>query len=46
METKDLLLVSAIIGTMFWYFNMRGDSKCIVYNQKCEGATCVKQQLK
>lgn len=45
METQDLILAIIIIGALFWYFNIRGITKCITYNPTCSGVKCVKQNF-
>ncbi len=45
MESQDLILATIIIGAIFWYFNIRGMSKCITYNPKCTEVRCIKQKF-
>lgn len=45
METQDLILAIILIGVLFWYFNIRGLTKCITYNAKCKGVKCIKQNF-
>ena len=35
MEFQDLLLAIIIVIILFWYFNIRGTTKCITYNSNC-----------
>lgn len=45
METQDLIFAIIIIGVLFWYFNIRGITKCITYNPNCLEIKCIKQKL-
>lgn len=45
METLDLILALLVISALFWYFNIRGSTKCITYNPECSGVNCVKQKF-
>ena len=45
MDSQDLILATIIIGICFWYFNIRGLTKCITYNPNCDGVKCIKEKL-
>jgi hypothetical protein len=45
MKTQDLILAIIIISILFWYFNIRGITKCITYNPKCLEVKCLKQNF-
>jgi hypothetical protein len=45
MESQDLILGIILVGFLFWYFNIRGLTKCITYNLKCDGVKCIKQKF-
>jgi hypothetical protein len=45
MDTQDLILAIIIIGVLFWYFNIRCTTKCIIYNPKCLDIKYIKQNF-
>lgn len=45
IEIQDIILAIVIIGVLYWYFNVRGMTKCITFNANCDGVKCVKQKL-
>jgi hypothetical protein len=44
MDIKDSLLVGTIILIVYWYFNIRGVTKCIIYNRNCKNIRCIKEK--
>ncbi len=45
MEIQDILLVLLIVGVSNWYFNIRGDTKCIIYNKKYDDIKCIRHKI-
>lgn len=35
MEKSDLLILLGVVGTLYWYFNIRSQTKCIILNDSC-----------
>jgi hypothetical protein len=45
MHTQDILLGIIIICLLYWYFNVRGITKCIIYNKDYDNIKCIRQKL-
>jgi hypothetical protein len=41
MEYDSVVLALAMTGLAYWYFNIRGKTKCVVITKNCSGAECV-----
>jgi hypothetical protein len=44
MESESVLLALAVSVFVYWYFNIRSQSKCIALVQNCDSIKCVKQK--
>lgn len=40
---KDFLILLLILAILYWYFNIRGKSKCLIIVPECDGIDCVKE---
>ena len=41
MDYNSVVIGVAITGLAYWYFNIRGQTKCIIMTKKCDEANCV-----
>lgn len=41
MDYDSIIVGVAITGLAYWYFNVRGKTKCIIMNKKCNETRCV-----
>jgi hypothetical protein len=39
---KEELVAFAIIGLAYYYFNIRGNNRCIIMNPICDDTKCIK----
>ncbi len=40
---KDFLFVILLLGIFYWYFNIRGKTKCVMIIKECDGVDYVEE---
>ena len=40
---KDYLIILIILCMLYWYFNIRGKTKCITIVPECNSIDCIKE---
>ncbi len=40
---KDFLFVILLLGIFYWYFNIRGKTKCVMIIKECDGIDYVEE---